>query len=148
MRIATLVCTYVAVSACITLAKSEVDHQVEIDTKLCTTEDNCDTVLDNYNTDEETKYWVENGQDLHIGLHVQTDDHHDKTLGNVNENEGGIVDNQNEQKSPEVFTHSSDTTVGEKMEQNSVEDKVAPNEPPSLYEYPPLTRIDPVKVST
>ena len=144
MRLATLTCTYVCV--CFILVKGDGERQVEIDRKSCTTGEECDIVLENI-YDEETKYWMEN--DL-TDLHIQIDGDSDTPLGNVDDNLEVITDTQFEPQLPNEVTQASDTTNSETLKQKSAEENVAPapEQPPSLYEFPPLTRIDPVKVSS
>ena len=144
MRLATLTCTYVCV--CFILVKGDGERSLEIDRKSCATGEDCDIVLENIH-DEETKYWMEN--DL-TDLHIQIEGDNDKQLGNDNGKLEVITDTQYEPQLPNEVTQASDTTNDETLKQKSANENVAPatEQPPSLYEFPPLTRIDPIKVSS
>ena len=141
MRLIFLACTYVCVCVYFTFVKGEGERQVEIDRKLCDTKEECNAIENS--DDERTKYWTENS------LHQHSINGNDNTIGNVRDNIEVITANQYEPKLPNEITQSSDTTNGETLIQQSAEEKAAPapQQPPGLYEFPLLTRINPVKVS-
>ena len=109
----------------------------------CSVGDDCDVTseTDNLQIDEKTKYFLEQAKQYQL-LH-QDDENSNLSDEQITEKIANLRNTIHKQN------QRSDNNQDETKDILEVKDKdtAKNNQPPSLYEFPPLTRVDPVKVS-
>lgn len=123
------------ISATFTLIIGDADIRLDVDKNTCSGKDDCDVTLgaDDIQIDEKTKYIAEKAKEYHkmqqnnININL-SDEKIKENIANIrktmHKHEPVTDNNSNKKNTPDI----------------------KPKEPPALYEFPPLKRLDPVKV--
>ena len=152
MRVALLTWLYLTCFLVNGDAEIPIKETLKLKQSSCSADDDCDISLatDDNGTNERSKYVTEQGRQH------QVLDQDDKNIYLSNEQLREKIDNIRDKKykqnQPLGDNNLEERKDGINFEQSAVgeaqkEDTSEQSPGPSLYEFPPLTRVDPVKVS-